>query len=343
MNVKPFTLVSTVFNENKRLLLTIDDLEAQQVKPSQIIITDAGSSDGTFETLHAWAKRSVTEILILQKKKCNVAEGRNLAIRNAKFDLIVSTDFGCRFHPEWLKSIVTPFNDSSISIVGGAYSVEESKILSLPAKANYVLTNGYKVVLNTSFIPSSRSIAYYKSVWQSVGGYCEWLTLAADDLIFGRAVLAQGYNIYLVPDPFVFWGRHESLEGYAKEANRYGLGDGEARVNMRNTASTIVELIFRYLLFLTLFFFIANLLNPVMEPWYFFPVLIFLPGLRSYYRSFRNWWPLRSLKYDWKVLFYSFMLIEVTRYNYIKGFLKGFFFSSPGVKQNAKALAHILR
>lgn len=343
MKVKPFTLVSTVFNENKRLPRTIDDIEAQELKPNQIVITDAGSTDGTFETLQAWAKRSAIEILIHQKKKCNVAEGRNLAIRNAKYDLIVSTDFGCRFHPQWLKSIVTPFNDLSISVVGGAYSVEESKILSLPAKANYVLTNGYKAVLNKSFIPSSRSIAYYKSVWQSVGGYCEWLTLAADDLVFGKAIRAQGYNIYLVPDPFVYWGRHDSLEGYAKEAYRYGLGDGEARVNVRNTLSTAIEIAFRYLFFISIVLFVMNFIFKLINPAYFLLVLSFVPGLRSYFHSFKNWLFYRSGKYNLKVLLFSFLLIEVTRYNYIKGFIKGYFFSSELVKKNANDLATILK
>ncbi|CAN5399948.1 hypothetical protein BH23BAC1_BH23BAC1_21210 [soil metagenome] len=31
----------------------------------------------------------------------------------------------------------------------------------------------------------------------------------------------------------------------------------------------------------------------------------------------------RSEKYDWNTLLYSFYIIEVTRFNYIKGYLKG--------------------
>lgn len=341
--MKAFTLVSTVFNENNRLQKTIEDLEQQTLKPTQIIITDAGSNDGTYESLQVWAKRSAIDIVVLQKNRCNVAEGRNLAIQNAKYDLIVSTDFGCRFHQDWLKSIVSPFNNHAISVVGGAYSVEESSIISLPSKANYVLTNGYKVALNDYFIPSSRSIAYYKTVWLTVGGYCEWLTLAADDLVFGKAIRAKGFKIALVNDAYVYWGRHESLKGYAKEAFRYGLGDGEARVNVRNTLSTSVEMVCRYLLFLSIISFVINLVYPIINDGYFLPALIFVVGLRSYYRAFKNWKSLHSSKYNGKVLVYSLLLIEVTRYNYIKGFIKGYFFSTAAVKKNAEALANILQ
>ena len=341
--MKPFTLVSTVFNENKRLQYTIEDLEAQELKPDQIVITDAGSTDGTFEALQRWARSSEIKIHVLQKKKCNVAEGRNLAIRYADHHLIVSTDFGCRFHTGWLKSMLKPFNDESIKVVGGAFSVEESGILSIASRANYILSNGYKVELNDSFIPSSRSIAYYKSIWESVGGYCEWLTLAADDLVFGKAIRAKGYQIFVVYEPYVLWGRHETLNGYAKEAFRYGLGDGEARVNVRNAISTVAELILRYLLFVGLTLLIVNFFVPITKPVYFLPAIIFLPGLRSYYHSFRNWMSLGSLKYDWKVLLYSFRLIEITRCNYIKGFIKGYFLSSSPVKEKAKELGHIIQ
>lgn len=338
-----FSLVSTVFNERKRLQQTIDDIEAQIVKPDQVVITDAGSTDGTFEYLNDWANKSGIEILILQKHRCNVAEGRNLAIRHARYDLIVSTDFGCRFHRKWLQSIVTPFEDSSVKAVGGAFGVEEGSIISTASRANYVLTNGYRVDLDNHFIPSSRSIAYYKHVWQAVGGYCEWLTLAADDLVFGKAVLSQGYTFFLVKEPYVLWGRHESLKGYAKEAFRYGLGDGEARVNLRNTISTIVEMTMRLLLGISLLGFVINALFPFANPASFLLTLPFIIGLRSYYRSFKNWLSLRSQKYNVSVLFYSFFLIEVTRINYIRGFVNGYFFSSPVVKKEAKALTLLLK
>src|ERR1700754_4677007 len=102
--MKPFTLVSTVFNEKRRLAQTLSDLDNQTIHPDEIIITDAGSTDGTYEELVEWGKRSASQVKILQQKGCNVAAGRNLAIRAAKNDLIVSTDFGCRFDKNWLKT-----------------------------------------------------------------------------------------------------------------------------------------------------------------------------------------------------------------------------------------------
>ena len=66
-----FTLVSTVFNEQKRLPETISDLENQSLKPTQIVITDAGSTDDTYEILKDWSANSSIDVVILQKTKCN--------------------------------------------------------------------------------------------------------------------------------------------------------------------------------------------------------------------------------------------------------------------------------
>ncbi|NLL27429.1 MAG: glycosyltransferase family 2 protein [Bacteroidales bacterium] len=58
-----FSLVSTIFNEAKRLRQTIADLEAQTIKPAEIIITDAGSYDNSWEILTEWQKNSAVPIV----------------------------------------------------------------------------------------------------------------------------------------------------------------------------------------------------------------------------------------------------------------------------------------
>lgn len=319
-----FTLVTTVLNEIINLDKSIRDIESQTLKPDEIIITDGGSTDGTLAKLQRWSIDSDMNIKILTCPGCNVARGRNIAIENASNELIVSTDFGCRFHPEWLENIVTPFTGSGVKIVGGNYTVNESDIHTFPARANYILTNGYKIDLKKNFIPSSRAIAFYRNVWKDIGGYPEQLTLAGDDTWFAQEIVKRGYNIYVVEKPFVFWERHKTIKGYAKEAYRYGLGDGEARQNLRNFISNAIETLLRYLFFTTLFTIMVAAIKGVYIPEYLLYILILsIPGLRSYFRSVNYWMRLRSRKYNFKVVLYSFLLIETTRFYYIKGYIKG--------------------
>lgn len=322
MDLPKFTLVSTVFNENLRLEESILDIESQTMLPDEIVIVDAGSTDGTFERLMHWAKTSSISIKILKEDGCNVARGRNLAIENSMYDLIVSTDFGCRFKPEWLNSLVSPFKDLDNRVVGGAYSVNEKKIKTLPAKANFLLTGGYKIVLDDDFLPSSRSIAYYREVWEQIGGYPERLTLAGDDTWFAQQIKRKGICIYLVNEANVLWERHKELISYVRESYRYGLGDAEAGLNRRSFFSNVLEIFARYSIIVciiayTVRYFSGNIDSIIV--W----VFIMLPmtfGLRSYRKAIINWWKIKSPKYNFRVLLYAFMMIEFTRVNYIKGY-----------------------
>ena len=342
-----FTLVSTVFNEISRLGQTIADIEAQSLPPDQIVITDAGSNDGTYEKLIQWKAASLIPILILREKGCNVARGRNLAIEAAQYDLIVSTDFGCRFHPKWLESIISEFrksesslnskkNGSETLVAGGTYTVTENSIQTFAAKANYILTRAYKLDVESWFIPSSRSIAYFKKVWDEVGGYPEWLTLAGDDLVFGMKLRAKGYKWAIVDKPYVYWLRHQNANGYSKESFRYGLGDGEARVNLRNSTVLLAETLLRYSFLPALVFILTG------HIWFFCIVGITLAGFRPYWNTLRNWLFLKSDKYNFGIFLYSLYLLERNRFSYLKGYFKGYFLSNSKVKAERAKLKAFL-
>ncbi len=334
-----FTLVSTIFNEASRLKQTITDLEAQTLKPTEIIITDAGSNDGSIAILEKWKKESAIKITILVEKGCNVARGRNLAIEQASTEWIVSTDFGCRFHPQWLETLLTSFlstqRPNNLKVIGGAFTIVENDVDTLAAKSDYILQRGYPVVMDEYFSVSSRSIAYKKDVWEKIGGYPEWLTLAADDTIFWKLIKKYGFNYTFVEEPLVYWGRHKTNKAFAKEAFRYGLGDGESRINYRNFWSNLIETGLRYVFFISiilwivlgiLFFLISKSYQPNNLPTYL-PIalltLISLPGLRSYINTYKSWQVVKNNKYNIKAFLNALWQLELSRCQYLKGYIKG--------------------
>lgn len=332
---RPFSLVTTVFNEIKRLDQTIADIEKQTVKPSEILIADAGSTDGTLERLNKWKLESDIRIRVFVLQGCNIAEGRNEAIRRAENELIVSTDFGCRYHEKWLESITTPFEDAEIKVVGGAFTIIQNEINTPAAKADYILQNGYPVIMDQYFSVSSRSIAYYRSVWSEIGGYLEWLTLAADDTIFWRMIKTKRFRYHLVQEPYVYWLRHKTMQAFAKEAYRYGLGDGESMINFRNMQSHVFETLIRYAFFTTLF------LSPlILVSGQFIWILILIPlsfGLRSYKNASKNY---RQLKtgFGLGILLTAFRLIEMSRYQYLRGYFKGWLFPTKDQEEGRQTL-----
>ena len=341
-----FTLVSTIFNEANRLHLTIEDLNNQSVKPDEIIITDAGSTDGTIDIVKKWQQKASYPIKLLIKPSCNVAEGRNLAIRSSVHEIIVSTDFGCRFHKDWFKSLTDPFKDQETMVVCGKYSVIEKDQITLPAKAAFIISNGYHVdVSSKNFIPSSRSIAYKKEVFEEIGGYCEWLTLAADDSVFGMELIAKKFKFTRVDLPYVFWGRHSTFKGFNKEAFRYGLGEGEARIGRIHFIKTFLQLSFRlgalvsFLAFLFLYFFKENL---VLISAVF--LTLSLLGFRQYLLHIVNpWLKFKSSKYSFEVFLAAIYLFEANQIHFLKGYIKGYSFSNSRIKAEASSLKSRLK
>ncbi|MCQ2974541.1 MAG: glycosyltransferase [Bacteroidales bacterium] len=334
--MKSFTLVSTIFNEGKRLEESLNEIENQSVKPDEIVIVDAGSSDGSLDILNKYSKISKLNFKIIVEKGCNVARGRNIAIKNASNNLIVSTDFGCKYNNKWLETLVKYFDDETIEVVGGGFSINESEVKTRAQIADYILQNGYKLKIDDNFSVSSRSIAYYKYVWEKIGGYHEWLTLAADDTIFWREIKKANFKFIIAPQPLVFWNRHQNYKQFAKEAGRYGLGDGESKINFRNFLSNFVETIIRYSIipFIILFIFL-----PTNLKLYFAPIFVIqLFGLRSYFRAIKYSKNLNNKKYGFKNLPMCFFMIETQRLAYIKNYIKGWFFKSNVQKQAQKKL-----
>ena len=331
--MKKFTLVSTIFNEAKRLEQSLQEIERQTIIPDEIIITDAGSTDGSIDILNNYAAKSKLKIRVIVKKGCAVAEGRNIAIENAKNDLIVSTDFGCQYEPDWLETLVKYFDDPEIEVVGGAFTVNESEIKTAAARADYILQNGYKVKIDETFSVSSRSIAYYKYVWERIGGYNEWLTLAADDTIFWREIKQHKFRYIIDPKPLVKWNRHTTARQFAREAGRYGLGDGESQINFRNFLSNVAETAIRY----SIIPFTVVLL--IVKNWWLTPLyIIMIFGLRSYFRAIKNVINLHNPKYGFGNLPMCFYMIETQRIAYIFNYIKGWLFKSSAQKTEQQKL-----
>src|SRR5699024_1302604 len=76
-----------------------------------------------------------------------------------------------------------------------------------------------------SFLPSSRSIAFRKAAWQTVGGYPEWLDYC-EDLVFDLRLKAIAAPQAFAPDALVYYRPHNSLKSFFKTYQRYARGDG---------------------------------------------------------------------------------------------------------------------
>jgi len=229
MKILKFSLVTTCLNEIRSVGQWRQNILDQTRYPDEIVIVDAFSSDGTAEFLTEW--EAVDTRVKFYQRNGSPACGRNYAIRHATYDYILSTDMGVRLSQNWCEELIKPFQqEPGVEIVAGNTCIDIETATTTAARAEYYVENGGFSNLVQGFVPGNRSTAYTKKVWLKLGGLPEDLTFSADDSVFGRQMLQEGYKIAYAPKAMTFWGRPQKLTKFWKEHFTYGRGDGEANI-----------------------------------------------------------------------------------------------------------------
>jgi glycosyltransferase involved in cell wall biosynthesis len=231
------SLVTTVFNDASGIRKFFAMMAAQTRPPDEISIVDAGSTDGTWEAIESEMRAAGRPWSLIAKiePRCNVARGRNLAIEMAGGPIIVSTDIGCDWDPEWIEELTRPLKEKKdTELVIGSWAVDPKGLEGPWAKTELALKGEQTFSASNEIACSSRSVAYRKILWQAIGGYPEDLTLAADDAVFD--ILLEKAAVQHAPAPEIrcYWHRHTALKAFLKEQFRYGIGDGEAAIRRRD-------------------------------------------------------------------------------------------------------------
>ncbi len=231
------SLIATVQNEERSIRAFLDALLAQSKTPDEIIITDGGSTDGTLEIIRSYVG-SGAPIKVMVEHGANIARGRNLAIREARGDVIACTDAGSRADPGWLEELTSPFEDPKVDVACG-FSVsdaqgrkEESFGILMLGEARHVDAENPN--------PSSRSVAFRKSVWEKAGGYPEELQCAEDSL-FNRRMREAGARFVFCTRALVYWRPPGTIPGAMRKFFRYGRGDGRVRLFERVYATILFK------------------------------------------------------------------------------------------------------
>ncbi|MGD2143148.1 MAG: glycosyltransferase [Anaerolineae bacterium] len=269
--------VATVLNEASSLPRLLDSLAAQTRRPDEVVICDGGSTDGTVLLLESEDR---FPLRVLQRPGVNISQGRNAAIHAAAGEAIALTDAGVRLVPQWLETIVAPLEQGEAQAVAGFFRPDSQSLFETAMGAT-VLPE-VQDVHPERFLPSSRSVAFRKSVWETVGGYPEWLDYC-EDLVFDIRVLAQHGSFVFVPQALALFRPRGSLGAFLLQYYRYARGDGKADLwRLRHAI--------RYATYFVAVPLIAGA-GAMSSPWWWAIYLVALPGM--------FWVPWRRLSGLW--------------------------------------------
>lgn len=222
------TFIATYAGPEPGLAVLLDSLLRQTALPREVVLVDGSAVGIVRDAVTAFteqAGRQGIEVTLLGRPGCGIALGRNIATRNASFDIVASSDTGCELDEEWLRAITEPFEDPGVDAVAGTYR-PAPRTLWERATAAFLMPDPDRIART---LPSTRSLAYRKRAWEAAGGFPEHLS-HAEDTVFAMRMREAGQNIAFTGRAVVRWRPRAGPVSFFRQIYRYSAGDGAAGI-----------------------------------------------------------------------------------------------------------------
>lgn len=213
------SLITTILNEEFNVLNFLNSVKNQTKLPDEFVIVDGGSCDKTVTIIEKFAKNNKElKIKLIKGKKLNISQGRNLAIKNSANDLILVCDAGCILDALWIQNILDIYFKTRKDIVGGIYLSQENKYFQKCMAKILVPTKAE--ITAKGRIPSSRSVAFTRKIYEKSGMYPENLKFAEDTFLM-KKMLENGAEMVWSEEAIVYWKQRDSITDFAKQIYNY--------------------------------------------------------------------------------------------------------------------------
>ncbi len=321
-----YSLISTCLNEINSIKNFVDSISALTILPSEVIIIDGGSSDGTYQELKLWADREKKfKVIVENEEGASIARGRNLAVSKSSTEILLFSDFGSILDKTWAEQLVYSMTNSTAEFVIGWYHTRT--VFEWQNALCYFLLPRFEYLDPAVIFASGRSMALRKSLFEKVSGFPECLTRAGEDSLFCYKVKKNTNQIIFCPAATSTWVMPESILKVCKTIVSYSQGDGETGFLFWDYYFSLISrlghLVFETLVFIVLFFITISFCNIITF------LLLSFSFISLSYRIFKTCkeygvfeknqnFTSMSIK-----IFMLFFMISAQGYGFLKGYLRG--------------------
>jgi len=190
------SVVILTCGRKEELTETLRNLEKQSLGNKEIILVDNNSSDGTYE----YVSQNFPNVIIERLDENNASAGRNVGIKKASGDIVVTIDDDIYFKSLYsLENIVKLFENVNAGVI--CFKIYDYKGTGLAYNNWYhpkpIGTSSDKEFL-TDYI-SEGAVAFRKSVFLDSGYYPDDFFLGHEGYDLALRIIDNGYDILYSP------------------------------------------------------------------------------------------------------------------------------------------------
>ena len=218
--------------EAERIGALLDGIRAQDVRPSQVVVVDTGSSDATRDLVGQYQHRyPELSICSLHRPSLRVAAAVNAGIEATRGDIVVRLDGHSCPRPDYARRALAALRETGAAVVGGVWDIRPggttrgaeaiAYAVSHPlgaGNAAYRTGGGSEVSREVDTVPFG---CFRKTTWLAVGRFNEAL-LTNEDYEFNYRVRARGLAVVLDARMRCIYFARATLVGLAAQYFRYG-------------------------------------------------------------------------------------------------------------------------
>lgn len=249
------SVIMPIFNAQQYLTDAIDSIICQTFENFELILINDASTDKTLQIIHKYIKKDKRIRLINNNKNLQMAKSLNLAIKQAKSDLIARMDQDDISLPNRLE-VQYAFMQANpnVAITGNDIIIIDEKDKVIGKRAYPTTSRGLKRILFRYSAFAHPTVMFRKSLFQKVNGYnpdkhpCEdidlWFRLGKEYEFASIPMSLLKYRISLTS------GSHQNL----KATEMIGLRIKIDAIKKYGYKPVLYDIIYNILQFTTLWF-----------------------------------------------------------------------------------------
>lgn len=212
------SIIIPTFNGASRIGSCLDALLKQTLAhDAEILVVNDGSTDGTRNVVARYSM-----VRLINQVNAGPAAARNRGANEAKGNILLFTDDDCIPAPEWLSSMIAPFEDTEVIGVKGVYRTAQRTLAARFVQIEY--EDRYRIMARLSSIDfiDTYSAGFRRDRFLEMKGYdISFPVPCAEDIELSYRMSARGWRMKFVPGAIVYHTHPDTLSRYLKKKYKF--------------------------------------------------------------------------------------------------------------------------